>query len=131
MAGAYAAAGGVTLCLCLMLIPALGAAGAAWAVLIAEVGILSVIIPVQTAKIIGGSPIRLIAHIQGAALLSFVISGSGAWLAQWLTGNDSLVSLILLGIVWALLVAAPLYFLMFNRERRQWIANKFREKSGF
>jgi apolipoprotein N-acyltransferase len=113
-----------------MLIPTHGAAGAAWAVLIAEVGILSVIIPVQTAKIIGGSPVRLIAHIQGAALLSFAISGSGAWLAQWLLGDSSLTRLIFMGILWALLVAAPLYYLMFNRDRRQWIVNKLREKSG-
>lgn len=130
MARAYAGAGAVTLCLCLVLIPPLGAAGAAWAVLIAEACILSIIIPVQTAKIIGGSPIRLIVHIQGFAAVSFAISGAGAWLALVMAGDDDLTRLILGGAIWAALVAAPLFYLIVSRPRRRWITDRLREYLG-
>ena len=130
MARAYAVAAGVTLCLCLVLIPALGAAGAAWAVLIAEACILSIIIPIQTAKIIGGSATRLIALIQGIASVAFAISGAGAGLALSLTGGESLTRLILMGLIWAALVAAPLYYLIFNRSRRRWIADRVWDTLG-
>ena len=128
MASAYAIAGGVTICLCLLLIPSFGAAGSAWAVLIAEAGILSILIPMQTAKIVGGSAIRLIARIQGIAAIAFAISGSGAWLALWIIDGESLTRVILTGMIWAALVSAPLYFLIFNRARRQWITDRLREK---
>ena len=130
MARAYALAGGATLCLCLALIPPLGAAGAAWAVLIAETCVLSILIPIQTAKIIDGSAVGLIARIQGIALVAFVISGAAAWLAQLLTGSDSLLRLALVGVLWAALVSAPLYFLMFSPSRRQWITDRLRNSFG-
>jgi O-antigen/teichoic acid export membrane protein len=130
MARAYAIAGGVTVGLCLLLIPSLGAAGAAWAVLIAETCILSVIIPIQTAKIVGGSPARVISHIQGVAAVSFATSGAGAWLALFLAGGESLTGLILTGAIWAALASAPLYFLIFNRSRRKWIADRLRDSLG-
>jgi O-antigen/teichoic acid export membrane protein len=130
MARAYAVAGGVTLCLCLVLIPPLGAAGAAWAVLVAETCILSIVIPMRTAKIVGGSPVRLIALIQGIAVISFAISSAIAWLALSIVGGSSLAGLILVGAIWAALVSAPLYFLIFNRPRRQWIADRLRDSLG-
>jgi O-antigen/teichoic acid export membrane protein len=129
MARAYGGAGAVVLCLCLLLIPPLGAAGAAWAVLVAEACVLSVLIPVETAKIVGGSPFRFIPAIQGVAAASFAISGTAAWLAVYLTGGNSLTGLIAAGAVWVVLVSAPLFYLVFNRARRQWIADRLREKS--
>jgi len=127
MARAYAIAAGATICLCLVLIPSLGAPGAAWAVLIAETCILSVIIPARTAKIVGGSPGRLVAHIQGVAAAGFAISGAGAWLALATTGGDSLALLVMAGALWAALAGAPLYYLMLNKPRRQWIADRLHE----
>lgn len=127
MARAYALSGGVTLCLCVTLIPLLGAAGAAWAVLIAEACILSVIIPVQAARIVGASPVRLIARIQGMAVASFALSGAAAWLALSITGGESLARLIATGLIWIVLAAPPLFYLIFSRPRRQWIADRMRE----
>ena len=130
MARAYGTAAAVTLGLCLALIPAWGAAGAAWAVLVAEACILSAIIPVQTAKIIGGSPVRLIALIQGFAIVSFAVSGICAWLAVTAAGGGGLADLILAGMIWTGLVSGPLFYLIFSRPRRQWIFDRLRGYLG-
>jgi O-antigen/teichoic acid export membrane protein len=126
MAGAYGASSCLTLGLCLILIPEMGAAGAAWSVLIAEIGVLSLIIPRATAKIVGGSFITRIASTQLFALTAFSISAASAWLAQRLIGSDSLIQIVAIGLLWCLMVTPPLYYLVFEKGKRRWIADRIR-----
>ena len=128
MARAHAIAAGTVLCLGLLLIPSLGAAGAAWSVLIAETCVLSILMPIQAGKIIGGSALRQIVQIQVTAIAAFAISGTGAAVAQLVTGDHNLTSLVGMGFIWALLVVVPLYYLLFNKSRREWIADRIRER---
>lgn len=128
MAGAYGASGALTLILCLLLIPRMGAAGAAWAVLIAEVAVLSLVIPNHAAKIVGGSFMARFARTQLCALGAFTISAAGAWGALTLIGGETLVRLILVGFLWGALVTIPLFFLLFDGDKRRWIADRLRDR---
>lgn len=128
MAGAYAVSGGLTLALCLILIPRMGAAGAAWAVLIAEVAVLSLLIPRHTARIVGGSFMTRMIQTQLFALGAFAISAAGAWAALELIGGGTLVRLILVGLLWGGLVTIPLVFLLFDGDKRRWITDRLRDR---
>jgi O-antigen/teichoic acid export membrane protein len=130
IAGAAAAAAAVVLVLCLVLIPRLGGAGAAWAVLAAEACVLSVVLPVQTAKAIGGSAVARIAITQLHAGAAFSIGAGGAWLSLWYAGDETLAGLVLAGLLWCCLALPPLFLLLFNRARRQWIMDRLRERSA-
>lgn len=126
MAGAYAASGCLTLVLCLTLIPEMGAAGAAWSVLVAEVAVLSMIVPKHAANIVGGSALARIVSTQLFALIGFAVSGACAWGASLLIGSDTLTQLILIGLSWTVLVSIPLFFLLLEPDKRRWLVDRLR-----
>lgn len=128
MAGAYAINGGLTLGLCLILIPEMGAAGAAWSVLVAEVAVLSTLIPKHTAKVIGGSFVGRIFLTQLFAMAAFVISAACAWMGLSLVGGSTLAQLVLVGLLWICFVTAPMFFLLFEADKRRWIVDRFRTR---
>lgn len=121
MAGAHIASGVVTLVLCLILIPQFGAAGAGWAVLAAEAGVLSTAIPWQTAKIIGGNAFKMIGLTYTFTGIAFILSAASAWAGIRLFGGATLESLIMAGCVWMVLITGPLFMILLNRAQRGWV----------
>jgi O-antigen/teichoic acid export membrane protein len=118
-------AGGLTVTLlCLVLIPKLGAAGAAWAILIAESCILSIVLPFYGARIVRENTVRQILIGQAFAGTAFSISAGIAWLVLNLTGSDDLLSIILAGILWMILIAPAVYFRAFRESERDWIISR-------
>jgi len=130
MAGAHIAAGLATLILCAVLIPELGAAGAAWAVLAAEALILSTVIPWQTARILSINAPRMILHTHLYMVASFVISALCAWAAVTVCGAETLPRLVLAGIVWTALAAGPAFFLLFDGAQREWLLHQLLTRTG-
>lgn len=129
IAAAYAASAALVIVLCLALVPAMGGAGAAWAVLAAEAGVLSVVLPAQTARAIGGSAVARTVLTQLHAGAAFSIGAGSAWLALWYTGADTLGELVVASVLWCCLALPPLFLLLFNRGRRKWIVDRLRERS--
>jgi O-antigen/teichoic acid export membrane protein len=128
LAGAHAAAGAVTLALCLALIPSMGAAGAAWAVLAAEICALGVPIPWFAARIAGLSPPAFIATTHGFAALSFVVSTAVAYAAVALTGDGSLARLIAAGAVWTVAAALAAPWLLVGSGHRRGLFERLRRR---
>ena len=115
----------------LVLVPRLGAAGAAWAVLIAELLVLGILIPVRTSAIVPGNPARQIAVSHGYAAAGFALSAGAAWAATRIAGTGDIAAIALAGIVWMALAVLPVFFLLFDREQRGWILDrvgKFRDR---
>ena len=106
----------------------MGAAGAAWAVLIAEAGVLSTIIPWQTARISGGSAIRMISLTYGFTAIAFAISTGCAWVSIRVLQGDTLITLTLAGIGWAILVAGPLFLILLNSPQRGWVIEQIKQR---
>jgi O-antigen/teichoic acid export membrane protein len=118
-------AGGITVTLlCLILIPKLGAAGAAWAILVAESCILSIVLPFYAARIVRENPVRQIFIGQAFAFTAFSISAGISWVVLNVTGSAVLLSLILAGLLWATLIAPAVYFLVFRESERDWIKSR-------
>ena len=118
-------AGGITVTLlCLILIPKLGAAGAAWAILVAESCILSIVLPFYAARIVRENPVRQIFIGQAFAFTAFSISAGISWVVLNVTGSAVLLSLILAGLLWAALIAPAVYFLVFRESERDWIKSR-------
>ncbi|MPY70080.1 MAG: hypothetical protein GEU92_08335 [Alphaproteobacteria bacterium] len=128
LAGAHAAAGALTLALCLALIPSLGVAGAAWAVLAAEIFALGVPVPWFAARIARLSPIAFIASTHGFAALSFAISMSVAYVAVALTGNDGFARLAAAGAIWAATAALAAPWLLLNASQRRGLFDRLRRR---
>ena len=129
MAAAHLGAGVVVVVLAALLIPRLGAAGAAWGVLAAELCILSVALPVAAAREVGGSALRRIAVGHGCAALAFAASFALARGAAAVVGSDTLWRLALVGLIWAALSAPPLFYLLFTPGQRRWILDRARAKA--
>ncbi len=129
VATAFALAAVTILVLCAILIPILGGAGASWAVLVAEACVLSVLLPLQTARVVGGSAIARIAVTQLHAGAAFSVGAGAAWLALWYSGGDTLTELVAGALLWCCFALPPLIYLLFNRNRRQWILDRLRERS--
>tara|TARA_Y100001936_G_scaffold254181_1_gene326743 strand:- start:13590 stop:15173 length:1584 start_codon:yes stop_codon:yes gene_type:complete len=130
MVTAHVASGVAVTVLCLILIPQLGAAGAAWAVFFAEVFMLSVIIPFFAAKIVRENPFRQIFLGQIFAVSAFVLSGAAAWLAIKIVGEESLIFLIFAGLLWVILISPAVYFLAFRESERNWIHSRLKNLLG-
>ena len=129
MALGYVLSGITVMGVSLVLVPRLGAAGAAWAVLLAELLVLGIVIPVRTAAIVPGNPARQIAVSHGYATAGFALSAGAAWAATRIAGTGDIAAIALAGIVWMALAALPVFFLLFDREQRGWImerAGKYR-----
>jgi len=126
MAAAHLGAGIAVAALAALLIPRLGAAGAAWAVLAAELGILSVALPVSAAREVGGSAPGRIAIGHGCAALAFAVSFALAWGAAAIVGTETLWRLVAVGLIWGVLVVPPLFYVLFNAGQRRWILDRAR-----
>lgn len=126
MALGYILSGVTVMGVSLVLVPRLGAAGAAWAVLIAELGVLGIVIPIKTAAIVPGSPLRQIAKAHGFAAAGFGLSAGAAWVATGMTGTKNFTAIALAGIVWMVIAAIPVFFLLFDAEKRAWVWGRVR-----
>ena len=114
--------------MCLVLIPALGASGAAWAILAAEIGVLGIIIPLKTSQVVPVGAIRQIAVTHRHALLGFSVSAAAASAAIALTGQESIGALVVAGTLWIAIAGVPIFFLLFEKEKRHWLLKKFRDR---
>lgn len=126
----YVLSGTAVVLLCLILIPVQGPSGAAWAVLAAEIGVLGIIIPIKTATIVSTSAIRQIVAAHGHAAAGFAVSIGAGWIATEITGTDSILSLFAAGFIWIAIAAVPVFFLLFEKEKRSWIIAKLRSRLG-
>ena len=124
MVTAHIAGGVAVTLLCLLLIPKLGAAGAAWAILIAETCILSIVLPFYAARIVRENPVRQIFIGQAFAGATFSTSVGIAWLVVNITGSGTLLSIILAGMLWTILIAPAVYFMAFGESERDWIKSR-------
>jgi O-antigen/teichoic acid export membrane protein len=129
MALGYILSGVTIMGISLVLVPRLGAAGAAWAVLIAELGVLGIVIPIKTAAIVPGNPIRQIVRAHGFAAVGFGLSAGAAWVTTGLTGTHDIFAIALAGIVWMGIAAVPVFFLLFDAEKRAWILERVKQFS--
>tara|TARA_R110000787_G_scaffold8786_11_gene30152 strand:+ start:1196 stop:2785 length:1590 start_codon:yes stop_codon:yes gene_type:complete len=124
----YILSGLAVILMCLVLIPALGASGAAWAILAAEIGVLGIIIPLKTSQVVPVGAIRQIAVTHCHALLGFSVSAAAASAAIALTGQESIGALVVAGTLWIAIAGVPIFFLLFEKEKRHWLLKKFRDR---
>jgi Na+/melibiose symporter-like transporter len=70
------------------------------------------------------NPVRQILIGQAFAGAAFSISAGIAWLILNATGSDNLLSIILAGVIWTILIAPAVYFLAFKASERDWIKSR-------
>jgi O-antigen/teichoic acid export membrane protein len=128
LAAAYAGAGVLTVALCLVLIPPLGAAGAAWAVLASEIAVLGIVIPRHAARMAGLSATGLIAATHAASAGCFAVSIAIAWGAVWLCGGDSLARLFAAGVIWLAVAGAASPWLLLNPGQRRGVFERLQRR---
>jgi O-antigen/teichoic acid export membrane protein len=124
LAATHLAGGLVTLGLAALLVPRLGAAGAAIGLLTAELAVVSVAVSILAARVAGLPALRRIVVTQGCAAVAFATSAALAWGAIGLTGSDSLARLVVAGVLWLVVVPWPLVFVLFNAGQRRWIRDR-------
>jgi O-antigen/teichoic acid export membrane protein len=124
MVTAHISGGLAVVGLCLVLIPQFGAAGAAWAVFVTEVCLLSVIVPIHATGIIKEKPLGKILQGQFFAAMTFCVSAAIAKLALQLSGDPDLFGILIASVFWVFAITAPLYFLAFGKSERAWINDK-------
>ena len=124
MVTAHISGGLAVIGLCLVLIPLFGASGAAWAVFITEICLLSIIVPIHAAKVIKEKPFRKILQGQFFAVITFCVSAAIATLALQLSGGPDLVAILTASVFWVIAITVPLYFLAFGPSERAWINGK-------
>jgi O-antigen/teichoic acid export membrane protein len=129
LALAMLAGGAVTFGLALALVPHLGAAGAAIAVLASEAAVVGIAVPTMAARVAGMAPAQRIAAGQLSAALAFATSWAAAEGAVLLVGDASLARLIGAGALWAVAVPWPLALVLFNAGQRRWIRDRIAERT--
>lgn len=112
--------------LCAALIPAFGAAGAAAAVVVAELAALGAIVPWILARETGLAPLRPVTLSYLATIGMFAIGFAAAEAAEAIIGGQSLMQLFAVAMLWAAVIAIPAYFVMFGAEHRRKIRARFR-----
>lgn len=130
LALAMLAGGAATFGLALVLVPHLGAAGAAIGVLASEAGVVGIAVPTLAARVAHMAPARRIAAGQLSAALAFAASWAAAEGAVLLVGNASLARLIGAGALWAAVVPWPLALVLFDAGQRRWIRERIAERFG-
>lgn len=110
-----------TLALCLLLIPYFSASGAAWAATVAECLSLGLILPRAAARQVGLLVVRYFwtAYLAGGA--AFALSYAVAKCLDRAISANSLLTLLILGMIWSAIMAAPSFFLLLASDERRWL----------
>jgi O-antigen/teichoic acid export membrane protein len=132
--GILAVAGGGyaigTVVFCLLLIGKFSAAGAAAATGLAEFLTLGVILPFLACRDLAISFPLYITRSYAIAATGFAISYGIARGLDTLISGQTVVNLAALGIVWAIGVCIPAFFLLFAAESRSYLTNAIRLRFG-
>jgi O-antigen/teichoic acid export membrane protein len=113
-----------TLVFCLLLIKDFAAAGAAIGTGLAEFLSIGIILPYAASREVSVPLMFYFSRSYATALSAFVLSYGVAWGWNWILTTSSLVSLIELGVLWAVIIALPSFFLLLDPQERDWcVAN--------
>lgn len=119
LAMAHLCRGIAAVTLCAALVPAFGAAGAAAAVVVAELAALGAIAPWILARETGLAPLRPVALSYMATAGMFAIGFAAAKAAESIIGGQSPMQLFAVTMLWAAMVAVPGFFIMFGAQHRR------------
>jgi len=128
LAAAFLARAAATVILGALLIPWLGALGAAIAIFVADIIVLGTLLPYAAAAASGLGTIQQLVQSQIAAALAFAGSAAVAYAATWFIGTNGLASILAVAALWIMFTAVPAWFLVLDADMRRWLVEALRRR---